>query len=61
HTDYIASNIAAKGFLRNLGELIIDAILPQHGSIITKSDVSKAKDYLANLSCGLDLIYSDIV
>ncbi|MEA2011672.1 MAG: MBL fold metallo-hydrolase [Verrucomicrobiota bacterium] len=61
HTDYIASNIAAKGFLQNLGNLTINAILPQHGSIISKYDVAAAKDYLNNLSCGLDLIYPDIV
>ena len=60
HMDYIASGIAAKGFVRNLDGLEIDAILPQHGSIISKENVLDAIDYLENLVCGLDMIYPDI-
>jgi len=60
HLDYMASNIAAKGFVRNLDGINIEAILPQHGSIISKKDVEKAIIYLSELQCGLDLIYSDL-
>ena len=34
HIDYMASNIAARGFVRNIENENIQAILPQHGSII---------------------------
>ena len=61
HVDYMASNVAARGFVRKLEGIAIEAILPQHGSIITKKDVDAALDYLNNLQCGIDLIYSDLV
>ncbi len=60
HIDYMASNIAARGYVRRLDGIKIDAILPQHGSIISKKDVANALNYLKNLQCGLDLIYSDL-
>ena len=60
HRDYMASNLAARGFVRNLEGLKIDAILPQHGSIIGPGDVSLAIDYLRNLRCGTDIIYAGL-
>lgn len=60
HLDYMASNLAARGFVRNLDGLPIDAILPQHGSIIGSEHVSAALDYLRNIRCGTDIIYADI-
>jgi len=60
HIDYMASNKAAKGYVRRLANKKIDAILPQHGSLINKNNVSKALEYLNNLQCGIDLIYSDL-
>ena len=60
HLDYMASNIAARGFVGRLRNMDINAILPQHGSIIPKKHVQKALDYLNNLKCGLDLIYADL-
>ncbi|MCX6276753.1 MAG: MBL fold metallo-hydrolase [Bacteroidetes bacterium] len=60
HIDYMASNIACKGFLQRLGQIEPDAILPQHGSVIPKKFVPKAFDYLRKLKCGLDLIYSGL-
>lgn len=57
HVDYMASNIAARGFLDRIRGLEITAILPQHGSIIPARHVPKAKHYLETLKCGLDLIY----
>ncbi|MEI6173890.1 MAG: MBL fold metallo-hydrolase [Bacteroidota bacterium] len=60
HIDYMASNIAARGFISRIRNLELDAILPQHGSLIPKKFVRKAMDYLQNLKCGLDLIYPDL-
>ena len=58
HQDYMASNIAARGFVQKLDGLDIQAILPQHGSIIPASFVPAALDYLRNLRCGMDIIYA---
>lgn len=60
HIDYMASNIAARGFLTRLVGREIEAILPQHGSIIDKDNVENALDYLENLQCGTDIIYADL-
>lgn len=60
HLDYMASNIATRGFIDRLRGLELNAILPQHGSIIPKKFISKAIAYLAGLKCGLDLIYPDL-
>jgi len=60
HIDYMASNVAARGYVRRLDNVNVEAILPQHGSIISKKDVSSALEYLKNLQCGLDLVYSDL-
>ncbi len=57
HLDYMASNIATRGFVKSLVPYDINAILPQHGSVIPKKFVHKAMEYLENLVCGLDLIY----
>lgn len=59
HLDYMASNIAARGFVDRLRGLEIRAILPQHGSIITAKHVPRALDYLRNLRCGLDIVERD--
>lgn len=58
--EYMASNKAARGFIKNLEGLPIRAILPQHGSIIGSKHVPAALDYMAGLQCGLDLIYPDL-
>ncbi len=60
HIDYMASNKAARGYVRNIENENIEAILPQHGSIIDKKDVVNALNYLRNLQCGLDIIYADL-
>lgn len=60
HLDYMASNLAARGFVRRIENLAIDAILPQHGSIIGAQHVGLALDYLRNLRCGTDIIYADM-
>lgn len=60
HLDYMASNLAARGFVRRIEDLSIDAILPQHGSLIGPQHVAAALDYLRRLRCGTDIIYADI-
>ena len=60
HTEYMASNLATRGFVHRLDGFSIDAILPQHGSVIGAKHVTKAIDYLKNLRCGTDIIYAGI-
>jgi len=60
HMDYMASNLAARGFVRRLEGIELDGILPQHGSVIKPENVPEALDYLENLQCGLDIIYADM-
>lgn len=60
HVDYMASNRASRGYAKKIEGEKIDAILPQHGSIINSEDVPKAIEYLNELQCGLDIIYSDL-
>jgi len=57
HMDYMASNVAARGFINKLEPLHIDAILPQHGSLIANDHVDQALDYLRTLQCGTDIAY----
>lgn len=57
HVDYMASNIAARGYALKLDDKLIKAILPQHGSIIDEDNVQNAIEYLVDLQCGLDLEY----
>lgn len=61
HLDYMASNIAAQGFVNKLDGLEIEAILPQHGSIIPAVHVPAALQYLRELRCGLDIIYAGML
>lgn len=60
HLDYMASNLAARGFVRRIENIAIDAILPQHGSILGPQHVAAAIEYLRNLRCGTDIIYADM-
>lgn len=60
HLDYMASNVASRGFARKIEGLDIAAILPQHGSIIPRRFVPRALDYLKKLRCGLDIVYADL-
>ena len=60
HLDYMASNIATKGFAMKIQDYKINAILPQHGSIIPKEYVIDAIKYLEDLRCGLDICYPEL-
>ncbi len=60
HIDYMSSNIAARGYVKKIQHEKIDAILPQHGSIIDSNNISNAIKYLNTLKCGLDIIYADL-
>ncbi|MDQ6951323.1 MAG: hypothetical protein Q9M26_06635 [Mariprofundales bacterium] len=57
HLHYMASNRACRGFTAKLKSLEINAILPQHGSILDRCFVPQAIDYLEQLQCGMDLEY----
>lgn len=57
HIDYMASNIACKGFVEKIRPLSPKALLPQHGSIIGGNNVKAALDYLDQLQCGTDIAY----
>ncbi|OYT15805.1 MAG: MBL fold metallo-hydrolase [Bacteroidetes bacterium 4572_77] len=60
HLDYMASNVAARGFAMKIQDMKIEAILPQHGSIIPKKFVVDAIKYLEELQCGLDIVYPEL-
>ena len=60
HLDYMASNLAARGFVKRLEGVDIQAILPQHGSVIGPEHVASALEYLRTLRCGLDIVYADL-
>ncbi|ATX79818.1 Metallo-beta-lactamase superfamily protein [Mariprofundus aestuarium] len=60
HIDYMASNVATNGFVNKIAHLEIDAILPQHGSIIINDDVPAALNYLRTLRCGTDISYPEL-
>jgi flavorubredoxin len=60
HIDYMASNIAARGFVEKIDKKEIEAILPQHGSIINRNYVRDAIEYLRELKCGTDIIYGEL-
>ncbi|MCG8046697.1 MAG: MBL fold metallo-hydrolase [Candidatus Thiodiazotropha endolucinida] len=57
HVDYMASNIACRGYIEKIRQYRINAILPQHGSIIDSNNVDHALHYLESLVCGTDIIY----
>jgi flavorubredoxin len=59
HIDYMPSNVATRGFAKKIEHEKIEAILPQHGSIIDSANVLHAINYLKDLRCGLDIIYAD--
>jgi len=60
HLDYMASNVASRGFAYKIQDMKIEAILPQHGSIIPKEYVLDAIKYLEELRCGLDIVYPEL-
>lgn len=60
HMDYMASNIAARGFVNKLQPFEIQAILPQHGSILPRPMVNSALRYLQTLQCGTDILYPEL-
>ncbi len=57
HVFYMASNRALRGFCEKIAPFPIEAILPQHGSILPKRMVRPALEALRELPCGIDLLY----
>lgn len=60
HIDSMSGNKAARGFINRLRGFPIEAILPQHGSIIPAEFVPGALKYMEQLNCGADIIYPDL-
>jgi len=60
HMDYMASNIAARGFIAKLDGLSIEAILSQHGAIISAIHIPDALAYIRELQCGTDIAYPEL-
>lgn len=59
HVFYMASNRALRGFTDKVEHFPINAILPQHGSILPGPMVKPALSALRELPCGVDLLYPD--
>lgn len=59
HVFYMASNRALRGFTDKLRHFPIQAILPQHGSILPRDLVAPTLAALRELPCGVDLLYPD--
>lgn len=57
HVFYMANNRALRGFCDKVTPFPIQAILPQHGSILPRNMVKQALDALRELPCGIDLLY----
>jgi len=60
HLEYMASNVATRGFINRLDGLDVKSILPQHGNLIGSKEVQPSLNWLANLKCGTDLIYPEL-
>lgn len=60
HIDYMASSVAARGFVRKVRDFPVRMILPQHGSLIPSRFVQEAWDYLETIQCGTDILYPDL-
>lgn len=56
HQKLMASNHALRWWLSNVRQYDIEAILPQHGSIIPKKYINRFFSFLENLKCGVDLL-----
>jgi flavorubredoxin len=50
------SNAVLSSCMERLGEMQIDRILPQHGSVLEGPQVAQAIEYLKALPCGVDLL-----
>lgn len=57
HAFYMASSRALGGFIDKIAPFDIDAVLPQHGSILPGDMVREIFDRLRALPCGVDLVY----
>jgi flavorubredoxin len=57
HIFYMASNRALRGFIDKVEPFALNAICPQHGSILPSALATQALAQLKQLPCGLDLLY----
>lgn len=56
HQTIMPSNALLQPAMKKFRQMEINRILPQHGSLIGKEQVTIAIDYLAQLRCGIDLM-----
>jgi len=56
HRRYMASNAACRAFVKNVRQLDIDLIVPQHGSLFRGAAVGDFLAWLDQLECGMDLL-----
>lgn len=59
HRDYMPCNDVLRFGLKDIEQLDIARILPQHGSVIEGDKVQQAFEHLKNLRCGIDLLRGD--
>lgn len=58
HVFYMASNRALRGYVDKISAFPVQAMLPQHGSILAGPEmVKRALAALRELPCGIDLLY----
>ncbi len=56
HERLMASNLALKNWVSRVRHFDIEAIVPQHGSIIPRKYVNRFFTFLENLKCGIDIM-----
>ena len=56
HKRYMASNLFCKAWVKNVRELPISIIAPQHGAVFREEDVANFLTWFENLECGTDII-----
>lgn len=56
HKRYMASNKVCKAWVKEISELSVDMIAPQHGAVFRDENVEKFLSWFNNLECGSDVI-----
>ena len=56
HKRYMASNKVCKAWVKNISELQVDLIAPQHGAVFRDDNVQNFLTWFNELQCGSDLI-----
>jgi flavorubredoxin len=56
HKRYMASNAACRQFLKHIDREKVRMVAPQHGAIFRHDTVERFFNWLAQLSCGIDIL-----